>query len=342
MSTNNSNDENFKPEMKRFGIVFDIDGVLLRGKKALPNGKWALETLQKLGVPYALLTNGGGTLESTKKESVERILNIKEINAPIILAHTPMREILPERYRDKRCLILGHREELKVAKSYGLTKLVTPQILAAQNPTSYEGWGRDHDVETAALDPFIDEPIEAIVIMHDPVDYHLELQVCIDVLRGRYPPAKTGKPRKPPKVYNANQDLEFAGSFAYPRLAQGSFLFCLETLHEKCPGGLGPLEVVRFGKPNLVTYQYSERQLRQLSPHVERFYMVGDNPEADIRGANNAGDHWTSVLVKTGVFPPHENNSATDPADVVTDDVKRAIEGIFKIEGIQISVLDNI
>lgn len=320
---------------KKFGIVFDIDGVLLRGKRALPNGRWAIETLHRLNVPYALLTNGGGVLESKKKASVEKILGIESIQAPVILAHTPMKDSVAKQYTSKRCMILGHREELLVAKSYGFKKLVTPQMLAAQFPEVYEGWGRNHDTETARRDPFMHEPIEAIVIMHDPVDYHLELQVCIDVLRGRYPAAAKNMNR-PPKVYNSNEDLEFSGTFAYPRLAQGTFLHCLEVLHQKCPGALGPLEVVRYGKPNKVTYEYCERQLGN---GVERFYMIGDNPAADIRGANNAGDHWTSVLVKTGVFPPTETNSKTDPADVVVDDVKHAIETICAREGISMSEL---
>ena len=28
--------------------------------------------------------------------------------------------------------------------------------------------------------------------------------------------------------------------------------------------------------------------------------MIGDNPAADVRGANSAGDPWRSILVCTG------------------------------------------
>jgi len=31
-----------------------------------------------------------------------------------------------------------------------------------------------------------------------------------------------------------------------------------------------------------------------------RIYMIGDNPAADVRGANSAGDPWRSILVCTG------------------------------------------
>lgn len=37
----------------------------------------------------------------------------------------------------------------------------------------------------------------------------------------------------------------------------------------------------------------------------------------DIRGANNAGDHWSSVLVRTGVFTGPQDNDMNDPADLV-------------------------
>ncbi len=45
--------------------------------------------------------------------------------------------------------------------------------------------------------------------------------------------------------------------------------------------------------------------------------QVGDNPAADVRGANRAGPPWVSVLVRTGVFSgPPGSNSPKDPAQV--------------------------
>jgi len=49
-------------------------------------------------------------------------------------------------------------------------------------------------------------------------------------------------------------------------------------------------------------------------------YMVGDNPESDIAGANAHG--WNSILVRTGVYrggkPAHEPT-------VVHDDVEKGV-----------------
>lgn len=56
-------------------------------------------------------------------------------------------------------------------------------------------------------------------------------------------------------------------------------------------------------------------------------YAVGDNPAADVRGANRAGHPWVSVLVKTGVFDGTlYANCPNDPAHMVVDDVAAAVE----------------
>jgi ribonucleotide monophosphatase NagD (HAD superfamily) len=61
---------------------------------------------------------------------------------------------------------------------------------------------------------------------------------------------------------------------------------------------------------------------------ITHYYGVGDNPKSDIRGANAAGDNWTSVLVRTGVFNG-EINDEIDPADIVVGDVLDAINFII-------------
>jgi hypothetical protein len=56
-------------------------------------------------------------------------------------------------------------------------------------------------------------------------------------------------------------------------------------------------------------------------------YAVGDNPAADVRGANTAGTPWVSVLVRTGVWQGQgAKNSETDPAHVAVDDVLGAVQ----------------
>ena len=47
--------------------------------------------------------------------------------------------------------------------------------------------------------------------------------------------------------------------------------------------------------------------------------MVGDNPRADIKGANGVG--WASFLTQTGIHLGHQNDT-TNPATVVVEDFK--------------------
>lgn len=56
--------------------------------------------------------------------------------------------------------------------------------------------------------------------------------------------------------------------------------------------------------------------------------MIGDNPRADIRGANTAG--WVSILTRTGVFKG-TNNDSEDPAKIVVNNFSEAIREIIKI-----------
>ncbi|KAJ1888898.1 hypothetical protein LPJ81_006231 [Coemansia sp. IMI 209127] len=107
--------------------------------------------------------------------------------------------------------------------------------------------------------------------------------------------------------------------------------------------GASPLKHTPFGKPNKVQYTYAERLLDNLVlgadaattvPQLRaqrRVYAIGDNPAADIAGANRAG--WTSILVRTGVFTGAPGtNDATNPANKVVDHVGDAVEWIIESE----------
>ncbi|KAG1716095.1 hypothetical protein ID866_1067 [Astraeus odoratus] len=51
-------------------------------------------------------------------------------------------------------------------------------------------------------------------------------------------------------------------------------------------------------------------------------YMIGDNPESDIAGANAAG--WKSILVHTGVYNPRQGPPKYKPT-YETEDVEKAV-----------------
>lgn len=324
--------------MLAFAFAFDIDGVLLRGKRALPGAVSALTRLDAMGVPYALLTNGGGTLEAVKAAAVAKALAYGGVREDrVVVSHTPLRRVVAQQgRRDERVLVLGCRDELNVARAYGWRKVVSPQQLVVQHPDTYDNWGRnplplDSKAYADALsDPFRNEPIKAIAVMHDPVDWHLELQIVLDVLRGyidfKAPTTPTPTHSEIP-IFTTNDDLEFAGTHAHPRMAQGLFMETLEHLYAKVAPSKSPkLDIRRFGKPHKVTFDYA----RELLGSPKHMYMVGDNPAADIRGANQAKPHWTSILVRSGMHRGDADNVAALPSsdrpDVVVDGVLDAVE----------------
>lgn len=78
------------------------------------------------------------------------------------------------------------------------------------------------------------------------------------------------------------------------------------------------------------------------SGRLERVYMVGDNPESDIAGANEyrseSGTEWKSVLVKTGVWSPERGGGVEVlkgrfKPDAVVDDVREAVRWALEREG---------
>lgn len=142
-----------------------------------------------------------------------------------------------------------------------------------------------------------------------------------------------------------------------PTHLQGAFSACFEALHQQLAGAPAP-HVHYFGKPNAAPYRLAEqllvRQALQLgllegaaaeaaaeaaagssgsdggaaaaapSLPLSAIYAVGDNPAADVRGANAAGAPWVSVLVtQTGVATA---DCPVDSAQVVVADVEAAVE----------------
>jgi len=75
-------------------------------------------------------------------------------------------------------------------------------------------------------------------------------------------------------------------------------------------------------KPTLATHRFAERVLTERTEElygahckIPKVYMIGDNPESDIAGANAA--KWSSVLVRTGVFDPQQGPPSHLPCQEV-------------------------
>ena len=199
------------------------------------------------------------------------------------------------------------------------------------------------------------------MVFNDPRDWALDTQLVLDLLLSigghlGTLSTKNGDSQLPnrgyqqdgqPKLYFSNPDLFWAASYHLPRLGQGGFQAALEGVFNAVTGG--PENGVRlhknlFGKPTQGTFEFAETRLRQHrtvlqggndAGKLRRVYMVGDNPESDIKGANEyqspTGSQWDSILVRSGVYrggkPAHEPK-------VVVQDVWDAVRYGLQMEGI--------
>jgi len=356
------------------GFVFDIDGVLLRGNVPLPGARDTLLSLMQSEIPWICLTNGGGELESSKARKLSKILSLPVHPSQIVLSHTPMRSLCLE-LKSKRVLVLGCRDVRGVANAYGLTKVHTPLDILHDTPSLYPFLEVPQD--RVGMLSHRDEPFGAILVLHDPNSWGLEIQIALDVLCGG--DHRSGRQVTP--YFASNPDLTFAGSFpGAPRLAAGAFTAALAaTWAATMPPHTPSLQTTFFGKPNKLTFDYAkgalvgwaawaeevgwhsraakvangnsgglgglveeceERDLElgstsknykipQSAVAFESIVMVGDNPKADIVGANVAGAPWKSVLVKTGVWQGEVLHGAEVPG-VCAPTVRHAVETFTK------------
>jgi HAD superfamily hydrolase (TIGR01456 family) len=203
--------------------------------------------------------------------------------------------------------------------------------------------------------------VDAMLVFNDPRDWALDIQILLDLLLSRQGILGTYSPRNgdaslpnngwqgdgQPPIFFSNADLFWSTTYHQPRLAQGAFQAALAGVWSKITGGV-ELQRTAIGKPSPQTYRYAEKVLNQHRDSVlargkhgrpgplKTVYMVGDNPESDIRGANEFksenGTDWHSILVKTGVWRPGRGEVAHRPR-TVADDVKEAVDWALKREG---------
>jgi len=345
-------------------IGMDIDGVFRRGNLPIANSLQALQLVQtplsqlspkfkgiERGLPFVFITNGGGHLESYKANELNRILGITDPNKGVkaedmILCHTPLREIVSH-YINDYVIITGLGNILSIALDYGFKKAITLDEYSAMYPylSRLSLLGKPEEkVRMLAergrqrLNFTKDTPlpqVKAVFYISDPTMWEENLQITCDLLISKDGIPGSVRSKDEPqfvKLYLTNPDIVFADAFSLPRIAQGSYLLCLDALFRRQYGM--PIEFTYYGKPTANTFKFAERYLRKRYMNefdISHFYMIGDNPEGDIRGANMNG--WQSILVKTGLFKG-PNNDPHDPATFVKEDILESIKFILEREGV--------
>lgn len=68
--------------VRSFGLMFDIDGVLVRGRRVIPTASIAMKKVLQLNIPMIFLTNGGCETEEHKAKVLSTQLHHKVIRMP--------------------------------------------------------------------------------------------------------------------------------------------------------------------------------------------------------------------------------------------------------------------
>ncbi|PPQ98386.1 hypothetical protein CVT24_004065 [Panaeolus cyanescens] len=287
-----------------------------------------------------LLTNGGGVGETERAQKLSHQLGRPISPNQYIQAHTILKSYAHE-YHDKPVLVLGGKLDVvrKVAKQYGYQKAFTTLDVLAWNPSVWPFHTlSEREREAVEVVDFSQTPISAIFVYHDPRNWALDVQVACDVLQSGGiiggPTVKLPLQDNPVKLFFCNPDLIWRSDFDQPRIGQGAFKVAFQAVYKALTGEEYPY--VQYGKPTIETYKFAKHAIHDQVQHMyngqsepPNVYMVGDNPESDIAGANAAS--WQSILVKTGVYDVN-NGPPTHSPSHLADDVEGAVEWAIRQE----------
>nr|XP_018675590.1 PREDICTED: uncharacterized protein YKR070W isoform X4 [Musa acuminata subsp. malaccensis] len=313
-----------RPDSERpsFGIAFDIDGVILRGRTPIGGSPQALRRLYdadgSLKVPFLFLTNGGGVPETKRALELSELLKVQISALQVVQGHSPFRRLVSSRFENELIVAIGKGEPAAVMLEYGFKKVLSIDDYASYfndiDPLSqYKSWGLKHSYErnynSKGLQPKYDvysERVKGAFVVSDPVDWGRDIQVLCDILRcGGLPGKENG--HQPPLFFAAD-DLEYQAVFPSERLGMGAFRIGLESIYNSIHSS--PLEYTSFGKPNPFVFKNAESILTKLVTHVcqvketmmgekcafNTIYMIGDNPKVDINGAKKVCQNGLRIL----------------------------------------------
>ncbi|XP_015388164.1 uncharacterized protein LOC102628567 isoform X2 [Citrus sinensis] len=296
-----------QPELKKrcsFGIAFDIDGVVLRGRVPIGGSPQALRRLYghsgALKVPFLFLTNGGGIPESRRASELSELLGVNILPSQVLQGHSPFKNLL-KRFENELIIATGKGEPALVMSEYGFKKVLSLDEYASYfeniDPVSqYKRWTTGQVSNRNSHSPpgynISSERVKGAFVVSDPVDWGRDIQVLCDILRSRGLPGQANGQQPP--LYFAADDLEYQAAFPSERLGMGAFRIALESVFNRIHHS--PLEYVSYGKPNPFVFRNAEAILSQFLPsyvddngdagsHSFRtLYMIGDNPMVDVEG----------------------------------------------------------
>lgn len=324
----------------KFAFAFDIDGVLIRGGKVIPEAIEAFRILNGendygIKVPYIFVTNGGGKTEEERCLQLSKQLQIEVSPGQFICGHTPMRE-MAEKYHT--VLVVGGEGEKcrHVAEGYGFKDVVTPGDIIKENAdTTPFRKLTDEEHKNSRARNFHEVEIEAIFVFADSRDWASDQQIILDLLMSKNGRLGTRSEtfEDGPPVFFSHNDVVWSTSHDLTRIGMGALRVSLEAMYKAVTGK--DLKTTAFGKPQMGTFQFATRLLQQwrrdthgIDSPPDTVYFVGDTPESDIRGTNEFNQHaensWYSILVRTGVF--REGTTPRFAPKATVDNVAEAVK----------------
>lgn len=320
------------------GVFIDIDGVVLQGGKPFEWSKEAIHALWNNDVPFCFVTNGTYCSE-TLVNTLKGILELPFTNDHIVVAPSPCLGLTD--YHDKRVLVCCQDDSYGLIAELGFTNYLTvPQLVEVFPELDYV----DHEKRKILLNtPMTAErervrnefcPVEAVLLLGEPINWECALQVIIDILMTNGDPRNKFKfvPSPHLPIIACNKDLTFKGAAALPRFGHGAFLECLEALYMKITKNELVYEHL-MGKPCLITYQFAAEQIQRLSKNgnpINKFFMIGDNPDVDIRGANVFKEHL-HMLSETA---SRSSRSSRRPSIISENELRSSVYNSRQVEAI--------
>lgn len=324
----------------KFAFAFDIDGVLIRGGKVIPEAIDAFKMLNGeneygIKVPYIFVTNGGGKTEQERCLQLSKQLQIEVSPGQFICGHTPMREMAQKFHT---VLVIGGEGEKcrHVAEGYGFKDVVTPgDIIKDNTDTTPFRKLTDEEYKHSRARNFNEVEIEAIFVFADSRDWASDQQIILDLLlsEGGRLGTRSETFEEGPPVFFSHNDVVWSASHDLTRIGMGALRVSLEAMYKAVTGK--NLKTTAFGKPQIGTFQFATRLLQQwrkdthgIDSPPDTVYFVGDTPESDIRGTNEFNQEtentWYSILVRTGVF--REGTTPRFPPKATVDNVLEAVK----------------
>ena len=267
----------------KFGLLFDIDGVIVRGRNVLPPVRESFSRLKgpdgKFRIPTVFVTNSGNALRSEKAADLSEWIGIEVSEEQVVMAHSPLQMF--RQFHDKQVLISGQGKVQEIAKELGFKKTITMDELVKNFP-NLDYVNKDKRVSTSGpVDPNF-PTIEGLVLLSEPINWETPLQLMVDLLMTNGMP--TGIPPSIPHphipILACNMDLLWVSEAPIPRYGHGAFLLCLENVYKKVTGK-DMIYTALVGKPSEVTYYHANHKILDhakaigIKHNVDTIYAIG-------------------------------------------------------------------